>query len=168
MSVERHKAAGDQAVRCFVMTVSDTRTKDTDKSGRLMIDKLSESGHQMVAYRIVPDEAEGILEALKEGIEDPAIDTILLNGGTGIAERDVTIEAVQSIFDKEIPGFGEIFRMLSYSEDIGSAAILSRAAAGVSGKTAVFSTPGSTGAVKLAMDRLILPELIHVVNELKK
>lgn len=92
----------------------------------------------------------------------------MTNGGTGIAGRDVTIEAVTEIFEKDIPGFGELFRYLSYKEDIGSAAILSRAAAGVLGQTAIISTPGSTGAVKLAMNRLIIPELSHISQEIKK
>ncbi|KHE72923.1 molybdenum cofactor biosynthesis protein B [Halobacillus sp. BBL2006] len=168
MSVEEHKSEAPESVFCMVLTISDTRTEETDKSGRLMIERLERQGHSVKAYRIVSDEETSIRKALEEGLQHTDVDVILTNGGTGIAERDVTIEVVEALMDKEIPGFGELFRMLSYTEDIGSAAILSRAIAGVSGSCAIFSTPGSSGAVKLAMDRLILPELNHVVRELKK
>jgi molybdenum cofactor biosynthesis protein B len=152
----------------MIITVSDTRTKENDKSGDLMEKLLREAGHRIIHRAIVKDERGVIQQIIKEGSEDTGIDVILTNGGTGIAYRDVTIEAVKSMLDKEIPGFGELFRMLSYTEDIGSAAIMSRAIAGVCKDTAVFSTPGSSGAVKLAMHKLILPELSHVVLELKK
>lgn len=168
MSTTEHKKEAPVQVACKVITVSDTRTKETDKSGQTMISLLEASGHVIRDYVIVKDEKEVIREAVEKGCEDPTIDVVLTNGGTGIAKRDVTIETVQGLFEKEIPGFGELFRMLSYQEDIGSAAILSRALAGVVHNTAVFSTPGSTGAVKLAMNRLILPEIGHVVRELKK
>ncbi len=152
----------------MVITISDTRTKDTDKSGRLMMEFLEQSGHHVEAAEIVPDESAAIQEMIKIGSENPAVDVILTNGGTGISFRDVTIETVKSMLDKEMTGFGEIFRMLSYQEDIGSAAILSRAIAGVISHTAIFATPGSSGAVKLAMEKLILPELSHVVQEITK
>ncbi|WP_079510053.1 MogA/MoaB family molybdenum cofactor biosynthesis protein [Mesobacillus jeotgali] len=168
MSTQEHKQAAPSQVRCKVITVSDTRTTDTDKSGKLMIEMLESAGHKIVDYVIVKDEAEPIKSEVLKGSANPDIDVILTNGGTGIAKRDVTIETVQSIFEKEIPGFGEIFRMLSYQEDIGSAALLSRAAAGVVNDRGVFSTPGSTGAVRLAMEKLILPEIGHVVRELTK
>ncbi|TKC15797.1 MogA/MoaB family molybdenum cofactor biosynthesis protein [Robertmurraya kyonggiensis] len=168
MSTTEHKKEAPQQVACKVITVSDTRTKETDKSGQTMISLLEAAGHVIREYVIVKDEIEAIREAVVKGCENPAIDVVLTNGGTGIAKRDVTIETVQSLFEKEISGFGELFRMLSYQEDIGSAAILSRAIAGVVNDKAVFSTPGSTGAVKLAMNRLIIPEIGHVVRELKK
>ncbi|MGR9049065.1 MogA/MoaB family molybdenum cofactor biosynthesis protein [Halobacillus faecis] len=168
MAVEEHKTSARDSISCLVLTVSDTRTEETDKSGKLMIDKLTKEGHTVGAYHIVKDEQSQIHDYVKRGVDHPDIDAVLLNGGTGVANRDVTIEVIENMLDKEMPGFGEIFRMLSYTEDIGSAAILSRAIAGVSGRTAVFSTPGSSGAVKLAMDRLILPELSHVVGELNK
>ncbi|WP_449621480.1 MogA/MoaB family molybdenum cofactor biosynthesis protein [Robertmurraya sp. Marseille-Q9965] len=168
MSTTEHKKEAPQQVACKVITVSDTRIKETDKSGQTMISLLEAAGHLVRDYVIVKDEKEAIREAVVKGCENPEIDVVLTNGGTGIAKRDVTIETVQSLFDKEISGFGELFRMLSYQEDIGSAAILSRAIAGVVNDKAVFSTPGSTGAVKLAMNRLILPEIGHVVRELKK
>lgn len=168
MSVEEHKQQAKKSVVCKIITVSDTRNKESDKSGKLMMELLEDAGHKIADYVIVKDEKEPIKEEVLKGCKSPDIDVILTNGGTGIALRDVTIETVQSLFDKEIDGFGELFRMLSYQEDIGSAAILSRAIAGVIDSKAVFSTPGSSGAVKLAMNKLILPELGHVVRELKK
>lgn len=168
MSTKEHKQAAPSQVRCKVITVSDSRTEDTDKSGKLMKEMLVSAGHKIVDYVIVKDEAEPIKDEVLKGCSNPDIDVVLTNGGTGIAKRDVTIETVQNLFDKEIPGFGEIFRILSYQEDIGSAAILSRAAAGVVNDSAVFSTPGSTGAVRLAMEKLIIPEIGHVVRELTK
>lgn len=168
MSTTEHKQVAPKTVNCKVITVSDTRNKDTDKSGKLMIELLEQAGHAIADYCIVKDEATAIKEAILHGCEREDIDVILTNGGTGIAKRDVTIESVQSILDKEIVGFGELFRMLSYQDDIGSAAILSRAIAGVVKNKGIFSTPGSTGAVKLAMNKLILPEIGHVVREIKK
>lgn len=168
MSTQEHKKAAPSQVRCKVITVSDTRTPETDKSGKLMMEMLEAAGHKIVDYVIIKDEAEPIKSEVLKGCSNPEVDVVLTNGGTGIAKRDVTIETVQGIFEKEIPGFGEIFRMLSYTEDIGSAALLSRAAAGVVNDRAVFSTPGSTGAVRLAMEKLIIPEIGHVVRELTK
>ncbi|MCM2531418.1 molybdenum cofactor biosynthesis protein MoaB [Neobacillus pocheonensis] len=168
MSNQAHKKEAPKKVICKVITVSDTRGQDSDKSGRLMIDLLEAAGHKVVDYVIVKDEMNPIQHEIKTGCDREDIDVILTNGGTGIAKRDVTIESVQSLLEKEIVGFGELFRMLSYQEDIGSAAILSRAIAGVIKDKAVFSTPGSSGAVMLAMNKLILPEIGHVVSELKK
>ncbi|WP_099158776.1 MogA/MoaB family molybdenum cofactor biosynthesis protein [Virgibacillus ndiopensis] len=167
MSVEQHKR-NLKTLRCMVITVSDTRTEITDKSGKLMIELLEKSGHYVEIKKIIPDEQTSIQNMIDAGCDNSDIDVILINGGTGIAYRDVTIETVKNVLDKELPGFGELFRMLSYQEDIGSAAILSRAIAGVSNHTAIFSTPGSSGAVKLAMEKLILPELSHIVHEIKK
>lgn len=168
MSIQEHKKTAKRSVNCKVITVSDTRNKENDKSGKLMMELLESVGHRIGDYVIVKDEREPIEREVLKGCSDPNIDVVLTNGGTGIALRDVTIETVRVLFDKEIDGFGELFRMLSYQEDIGSAAILSRAIGGVIGSKAVFSTPGSTGAVKLAMNKLILPEIGHVVGELKK
>ena len=168
MSTQEHKMQAPKTVNCKVITVSDTRDKETDKSGKLMIDLLEEAGHKIVDYVIVKDEAGPIEAEIVKGCSRDDIDVILTNGGTGIAKRDVTIETVQGLLEKEMVGFGEIFRSLSYQEDIGSAAILSRAIAGVVNDKAVFSTPGSSGAVRLAMNKLILPEIAHVVRELKK
>ncbi|MBB6633618.1 MogA/MoaB family molybdenum cofactor biosynthesis protein [Cohnella thailandensis] len=167
-STEQHRREAPASVACLIITVSDTRTPETDKSGQLAQTLLEENGYVVAERKIVPDEYENIKKLVEEAAADPAIEAVLLNGGTGIAGRDTTYEAVRDVLQKEMPGFGEIFRMLSFAEDIGSAAILSRAIAGTVGTTAVFSMPGSTGAVKLAMTRLIVPELRHVMRELYK
>jgi molybdenum cofactor biosynthesis protein B len=168
MSVKEHKREAPERVSCQVITVSDTRTFETDKSGKLMIELLEQAGHQVIAHDIVKDELQDIRKAVLAGCMASGTDAVLINGGTGIASRDVTIEAISPLFDKTIPGFGELFRMLSYTEDIGSAALLSRAEAGVILDTAVFSTPGSSGAVRLAMNKLIIPEIAHVIREIRK
>ena len=168
MSTQEHKAEAPKQVCCMVITVSDTRTVDTDKSGQLMMQLLEEAGHIARLYQIVKDEPAEVIAAIEVGMADPDVQVILLNGGTGISPRDNTFEAVKGLLEKEMPGFGELFRMLSYTEDIGSAAILSRAIAGTRKGKAIFSTPGSTGAVRLAMNKLIVPELGHVVRELHK
>lgn len=167
-SVDEHRAEAPQQVACMVITVSDTRTEETDTGGQLMMQLLREHGYAISKYTIVKDEPEVIRQLLADAAGDPSIEAVLLTGGTGIAPRDGTYEAVASQLDKTLPGFGEIFRMISYQEDIGPAAMLSRAIAGSIGTTAVFSMPGSRGAVKLAMERLILPELRHVMRELYK
>lgn len=163
-----HRQNALPSVKCAVITVSDTRTKETDKSGKLMIELLELEGHKISQYEIISDEKTLIQETLKGVTANNEVHAVLINGGTGIANRDVTIEAIQPLFSKEIPGFGELFRMLSYQFDIGSASMLSRAIAGVINNRIVFSTPGSSKAVNLAMKKLILPELGHAVNELKK
>ncbi|GAA4704501.1 MogA/MoaB family molybdenum cofactor biosynthesis protein [Brevibacillus fulvus] len=168
MSTAEHKKAAPQSVVCMVITVSDTRDETTDKSGQLMMQLLEQAGHQTALYQIVKDEPAEITSAIEAGRRHPAVQVILLNGGTGISPRDTTYEAVQALLEKEMPGFGELFRMLSYQDDIGSAAMLSRAIAGTYRGKAIFSTPGSTGAVRLAMEKLIIPELGHVVRELHK
>lgn len=166
MSHADHRArARDLPVRCAVITVSDTRTKDTDKSGALMKARLAEAGHETTVYRIVPDEPDRI-EALLDELAG-TVEAVLLNGGTGVSRRDRTFEAVSGRLEQTLPGFGELFRLLSY-EDVGSAAMLSRAVAGVYRGTVVFSTPGSPNAVRLAMDRLIVPELQHLVWEVAR
>jgi molybdopterin adenylyltransferase len=168
MSVQEHKALAPKMARCMIVTVSDTRNEETDKSGRLIHSFLSDHKHDIQEYRIVSDDKGQIQEAVQFAIDKEDIDVVIFNGGTGIAFRDVTIESLTSFFEKEITGFGELFRMLSYTEDIGSAAMLSRAVAGVHGKTAIFALPGSSGAVKLGMEKLILPELTHIVQQLYK
>ncbi|WP_209125254.1 molybdenum cofactor biosynthesis protein B [Alkalihalobacillus sp. BA299] len=168
MSTVEHKKEAPKSVNCMIITVSDTRTFDTDKSGGLIKALLEENGHVVTEYQIVKDEYAGIQGLLKEAETRSDIDVVLLNGGTGIALRDTTFEAVKDVLHKEMPGFGEIFRYLSYAEDIGTAAILSRAVAGVYGSKAIFSMPGSSGAVKLAMNRIIIPEIGHVVREIRK
>ncbi|MFG6493862.1 molybdenum cofactor biosynthesis protein MoaB [Fictibacillus sp. UD] len=168
MSVQEHKARAPKIVNCMIVTVSDTRNEETDKSGKLIQTFLKSQNHVITEYRIVSDDKQWIQDAAQFGIQNDNIDVVLFNGGTGIAARDVTIESLIPLFDKEITGFGELFRMLSYTEDIGSSAMLSRAIAGVKDRTAIFALPGSSGAVKLGMEKLIMPELNHVVQQLKK
>jgi len=168
MPVEEHRREAPVDVRCMIVTVSDTRTPDTDKSGQLIRQLLEEAGFIIADYRIVKDEYDDVRSLLCHASDGDRIDAVLLNGGTGIALRDTTYEAVRDSLDKEMPGFGEIFRYLSYTEDVGPAAMLSRAVAGVCGRTVVFSMPGSPAAVRLAMTKLIVPELRHVVREIRK
>jgi molybdenum cofactor biosynthesis protein B len=168
MSVSEHKKEAPKFISCMIITVSDTRDESTDKSGQLIRSLLTEAGHNVTRYEIVKDEKTDISRAIVSGLEAASVKAILLNGGTGIARRDVTYEVVESMLDKELPGFGEIFRMLSYTDDIGSAAILSRAIAGVCQDKAIFSMPGSSGAVRLAMNKLIVPEIAHIMREIYK
>ena len=153
------------AIGCAVITVSDTRTPDTDSSGKLIKQLLLAAGHKICRYQIVPDEPSQIRAQLDAAIASPTpIQAIVFNGGTGISPRDRTYEAISSVLTKTLPGFGEIFRMLSYQE-IGSRAISSRAIAGTYQHLLVFSLPGSRGAVELGMKKLILPELVHLVTQ---
>jgi len=164
---KRHRAEGPPVLRATVLTISDTRTADTDVSGKLMADMLAKAGHRVVERRVLPDEPEPLVECLRELGGRSDLDLILLNGGTGIAPRDLTHEAVAGLLDRQLPGFGELFRALSYRE-IGAAAMTSRALAGVLGDKLVFSTPGSPGAVRLAMRELILPEASHLVGQIRR
>ena len=149
---------------CALVTVSDTRTEADDTSGRLMRERLEAAGHHVSSAAIVPDEPERIRALLAELCEGPA-EVVLLSGGTGITRRDRTYEAVSGLLEKELPGFGELFRSLSF-EEVGAAAMLSRATAGVYRGRLLISMPGSTAAVRLALDRLIVPELGHLAWEL--
>lgn len=168
-SYKQHEEASRNAgpVRVGVITVSDTRTEETDRSGALIKDLLQQAGHTVVAYRIVRDERQPIQEAIRSFAANPDLQVIICNGGTGINPRDVTVEAIGDLLEKRLDGFGELFRMLSY-EEIGSAAIMSRALAGTLAGRVVFATPGSTNAVRLAMEKLILPQLDHLVWELQR
>ncbi|MGG3451215.1 MogA/MoaB family molybdenum cofactor biosynthesis protein [Domibacillus aminovorans] len=161
--------SNDLLVSVAVLTVSDTRTEETDKSGIHIKELLKKAGHTIIDYVIVPDEQTAIARIIQKWLHDKEMDLIIVTGGTGIAPRDVTIETVQPFFEKEIPGFGEIFRHLSFTEDIGTKAMLSRAAAGTAGgNKLLFALPGSRGAVDLAMKRLILPEAAHLLHEVRK
>ncbi|EHY93179.1 molybdenum cofactor biosynthesis protein B [Staphylococcus saprophyticus] len=159
----------DKDIKCAILTVSDTRDYETDRGGQLAQSLLSELNVSIATehYRIVKDEQDLIQKQLQEWLKED-IDVIITTGGTGIAQRDVTIEAVSALITKEIEGFGELFRYLSYTEDVGTRALLSRAIAGAVGDKLIFSIPGSTGAVKLALNKLIKPELNHLVNEITK
>lgn len=167
-SVEEHRKEAPKSVNCYIITVSDTRTPETDSGGDLVQKFLEEAGHTIAGRTIVKDDYEDIRELVYKNSVHTGIEAIILTGGTGISPRDTTYESVASLLDKVLPGFGEIFRFLSFTEDIGSAAILSRAIAGTIGNTAIFSIPGSAGAVKLAMSRIIIPELGHVMREIYK
>lgn len=157
-----HKGKAHRTVRCAVITLSDTRTEETDTSGKRIKDLLAEQGQPVVAYRILKDEPEQITAVVQALLVQPEVDAIITTGGTGIAPRDTTFEAIQGLLEKEISGFGEMFRMLSY-EDIGAAAMLTRATAGVASGKVIISLPGSTGAVELGMTKLVLPELGHMM-----
>lgn len=151
----------------MVITCSDTRTPETDTSGQLIMRLLKKHGHHVRGYRVVKDDPAQIRHALKAGARDAAIQAIIINGGTGISRRDSTFEAVDGLLEKRLDGFGEVFRYLTYQE-IGSSAIMTRATAGLFRGRIVFSTPGSEGAVRLAMEKLILPELGHIIQQLSK
>lgn len=159
-----HAAAAEKTATCAVLTVSDSRTVETDKGGDLVVELLEVAGHTVAARAIVRDEALEIGQALGDYVRDPRIQLVCATGGTGISQRDTTVEVVERYLDKRLDGFGELFRMLSW-EEIGSAAMLSRAVAGLAGETFVFALPGSVAAVRLAMERLLIPELPHLIWE---
>lgn len=166
-STERHRQAAPATVSVAVLTISDTRTEATDTSGRLIQDGLHEAGHRLAAYQIVRDDPGAIGETVALWCADSAIHVVLTNGGTGISQRDTTYDVIDRMLEKRLDGFGELFRALSFAE-IGSAAMLSRATAGVYKGTLVMTMPGSTNAVRLAMQKLILPELGHLVFEMTR
>jgi len=166
-SAEQHRQTAPQRIGCAVVTVSDTRTIATDKGGALVVELLQAAGHDLISRAIVPDEPVAISEQIAAMLENEEVQAVLLTGGTGIAPRDQTFETISKLLDKTIPGYGELFRMLSY-EEIGAAAMLSRAVGGLAGSTVVLTMPGSTAAVRLAMEKLILPELGHLVAEAGK
>ncbi|WP_051507194.1 MogA/MoaB family molybdenum cofactor biosynthesis protein [Saccharibacillus sacchari] len=162
------KAANEPAIRLAVLTVSDTRTKETDKSGGRILELAGEAGIEIAEYTLCADDAEAIHSIIAGWLLRDEIDAVITTGGTGIAIRDVTLEAVRPLFEKELDGFGELFRYLSFAEDIGTRSVLSRATAGTAKDKVIFALPGSTGAVTLAMKRIILPELRHMLHELTK
>jgi molybdenum cofactor biosynthesis protein B len=165
MGVADHRKTAVTGVRCAVLTVSDTRGMETDVSGRTIVELLEAAGHVVAKRQILRDDPKDVHEAVLGQIG--GVDAIITTGGTGITSRDSTYEAIAGLFEKRIDGFGELFRSLSYQE-IGSAAMLSRACAGVARGTAIFILPGSEHAVRLAMTQLILPEIGHVVRELRR
>lgn len=167
MSHAEHRAQAPTSVRCFILTISDTRTEDTDQGGRTIGDLLVEDGHQIAGRRIVRDDSDEVRAVIREQLERPDVQAIITTGGTGIGSRDSTFEALEALFEKRLDGFGELFRMLSYQE-IGAAAMLSRACAGTAKQKIIISLPGSEYAVRLAMTKLVLPELGHLVREVTK
>lgn len=166
-SVDEHRAASPDRVHCAVITVSDTRTLDTDRGGALVVDLLHAAGHSIARREIIPDEPDRMRPLVTEMVQDGSVDAVLLTGGTGIGRRDQTFETISALLTKPMPGYGELFRILSY-DDIGPAAVLSRAVGGAVDGKIVLTMPGSTAAVRLAMEKLIIPELAHLVHEARK
>jgi molybdenum cofactor biosynthesis protein B len=164
---EHHERAGHGAINIAIVTVSDTRTPENDLNRSYIETRMKDLGHQVTAYRLIKDEPNQVEQALDDLAEHPAVQIILFNGGTGIAPRDTTYDVISRKLEKSLPGFGEIFRMISYHE-IGPAAMLSRATAGVFKSTLVFSMPGSPNAVKTALEKLIIPEINHLAWEVSR
>ena len=162
-----HKAEAPGSVRCYVLTVSDTRTDENDTSGRAIASLLSSAGHTVAARSIVKDDPVSVRATIERQLARPDVHAIIATGGTGITSRDTTFEAIDALLEKRLEGFGELFRMLSF-EKIGPAAMMSRALAGVAAGKIVVSLPGSEAAVRLAMERLLLPELGHLVQQASK
>jgi molybdopterin adenylyltransferase len=166
MSAEEHRQrAGTDPVTLAIVTVSDSRTPETDKNKQYIEARLGELGHRVAAYRLIKDEPDQVAGALEELAALPDVQMILFNGGTGISPRDTTYDVISRYLEKTLPGFGELFRMISYQE-IGPAAMFSRATAGVYRQTLVVSMPGSSGAVKTALEKLIIPEINHLAWEI--
>ena len=167
MSVQEHKAYAPVAVSCFVLTVSDTRTEANDTGGQAIRQLLESGGHSVTGHAIVRDDPDAVVRAVNGWLNDARTRVIITTGGTGITSRDGTFEAIDSLLEKRLTGFGELFRMLSYDQ-IGPAAMMSRATAGTVKGKAIFVLPGSPDAIQLAMRKLILPELGHVVQQLSR
>lgn len=167
MSHIEHQALAPDRIRVFVLTVSDTRTEATDASGQAIVALLEAAGHHVAGKAIEPDEPARVAELVRQQAAIADVDAIITTGGTGLTSRDSTFEAIDALLHKRLPGFGELFRMLSY-HDIGAAAMLSRACAGTIGRVVVISLPGSENAVRLAMTKLVVPELTHLVQQAQK
>lgn len=167
MSSHAHRAAAPREVRCAILTASDTRTEATDASGKAIASLLEEAGHRVVARRLVRDEPADVRAIVDAWLDDDQVQVVITTGGTGIGRRDSTYEALVTLLDKQLQGFGELFRMLSYQE-VGAAAMFSRATAGIYRGTLVFSMPGSPNAVQVALEKLILPEINHLAWEIAR
>lgn len=167
MTQQPHPDSPGITVTCAVVTVSDTRTAETDKSGQIIQQLLVGADHAVGAYTIIKDEPAQIQQQIELLGQNSHLDVVIFNGGTGIAPRDTTYDAIEKLLEKTLPGFGELFRFLSYQE-IGSRAIASRAVAGIYQNKLIFSLPGSSNAVRLGMEKLILPELAHLVSQMRK
>jgi len=167
VSEREHKASAPSIVRCFVITVSDTRTTDNDVSGDTIVDLLESAGHIVSGRTIVKDDPEAVRGTITRQIANPDVQVIITTGGTGITSRDSTFEAIAGLLQKRLDGFGELFRMLSYGQ-IGPAAMMSRACAGLVAGRIVVSLPGSEEAVRLALEKLVVPELGHLVQQASK
>ena len=168
MSYEQHvKSAQEIVARCAVVTLSDTRTAETDTSGQLIQKLLREAGHEVAEYRVIRDDPTDLEKLLQTLLADERVDVVLTNGGTGIANRDQTIGVVEKLIEQPLPGFGELFRMLSWQQ-VGAGAMLSRATGGIASGKPIFAMPGSGKAVELGMTQLILPQVRHILYELRK
>jgi molybdenum cofactor biosynthesis protein B len=162
-----HKANAPRSIGCWVLTISDTKTRETDTSGTLIRELLGGGGHQVVGFEIVRDEPAEVQRVIREACGNAAVQAVIMTGGTGITSRDSTFDAVEAMLEKRLPGFGELFRMLSYQE-VGGAAMLSRAQMGIARGRIIVSLPGSPNACRLALEKLLLPELGHLVRELSR
>jgi molybdenum cofactor biosynthesis protein B len=162
-----HKATAPRSIGCWVLTVSDTKTPETDTSGQLIQKLLLDAGHQVVGATIVRDEPKDVQRVIREACARDDVRAVLVTGGTGVTSRDSTYEAIEALLDKRLPGFGELFRMLSYQE-IGAAAMMSRAQLGVHARRIVVSMPGSPNACRLALEKLVIPELSHLIREVSR
>ncbi len=160
-------AASIEQLGFAIITLSDTRTPETDRSGQFLRKAVEDAGHKVCQYAVVSDESQLIQSEVQSAIADPSIAIVITNGGTGIARRDCAYDTISRLLEKRLDGFGELFRMLSY-EEIGAAAMMSRALAGITGDTVIFCLPGSTNAVRLGMEKLILPQATHLSYELRK
>jgi len=162
-----HKAQAPQSIGCWVLTISDTKTRETDSSGALIRTLLIGAGHRVIGSSVVRDEPDDVRRVIREACADPAVQAVIATGGTGVTSRDSTYEAIEGLLEKRLPGFGELFRMLSYQE-VGAAAMLSRAQMGIHARRIVASLPGSPNACRLALEKLLLPELPHLVREVSR
>ena len=164
MGYQEHKHLSPKSVNCAIIIISDTRTEKNDESGKLIMQALKIGGHKLLSYCILKNDAGSIRKKLNELLVEKNLQVIIASGGTGISHMDITIEAISTILEKRIDGFGELFRFLTYQE-IGTASIMSRAMAGVAMGKIIICLPGSAGAVDLAMKKIILPEIGHIVRE---
>ena len=164
MGYHEHKESAPRSVICAVLTISDSRTEQDDESGGLIKQRLGENGHQVMSYSILKNDAAAIKNKIYELLELAEIQVIIASGGTGISHRDITVDTIEPVLEKRLDGFGELFRFLTYQE-IGTGSIMSRAIAGVAKGKVIICLPGSLGAATLAMDRIILPEIGHLVRE---
>ena len=164
MGYQEHKQKAPQSVSCAVLTISDSRTEQDDESGKLIKQRLSDNGHRVMSYSMLKNEADSIKKKIYELLRQEELQVIITSGGTGVSHRDITVETISPILEKKLDGFGELFRFLSYQE-ISTTSIMSRAIAGVVGGKVIICLPGSPEAAKLAMDKVILPEIGHLVRE---
>ena len=167
VSHEAHKASAPARVRCYVLTISDTRTHATDTGGAAIVELVTGAGHEVTGRAIVRDEPADVTRLVRDALDRADVDIVITTGGTGLTSRDTTFEALDALLEKRLDGFGELFRMLSYA-DIGAAAMLSRAAAGTARGKFIAALPGSEAAVRLAMSKLLVPELGHITEQIRR